>query len=100
MNEALQSHSNYHAHYTAYIIIIATVYNTGNTSTIIGPDYVINASVRFLVNSVLCGQRSVSRIKGRGGLLSLTGEDSEPSRVVSVELVVEEDAEVMSEYKY
>ena len=54
--------------------------------------------VRFLVSSVLCGQRSVSRIEGRGGLLSLTGEDSEPSRVVSVELVVEEDAEVMSEY--
>ena len=42
----------------------------------------------------------MSRIEGRGGLLSLTGEDSEPSRVVSVELVVEEDAEVMSEYKY
>ena len=56
--------------------------------------------VRFLVSSVLCGQRSVSRIEGRGGLLSLTGEDSEPSRVVLVELVVEEDAEVMSEYKY
>ena len=54
--------------------------------------------VRFLVSSVLCGQRSVSKIEGRGGLLSLTGEDSEPSRVFSVELVIEEDAEVMSEY--
>ena len=47
---------------------------------------------RFLVSSVLCGQHSVSRIEGRGGLLSLTGEASEPGRVVSVELVVEEDA--------
>ena len=44
MNEAFQSHSNYHAHYTAYIII-ATAYNTGTISTIIGPDYVINALV-------------------------------------------------------
>ena len=33
-------------------------------------------------------------MEGRRGLLALTGEDSEPSRVVSVELVVEEDAEV------
>ena len=53
MNEALQSHSNYHAYYTAYIII-ATVYNTGNTSTIIGPDYVINALVIcFIVGTTI-----------------------------------------------
>ena len=46
--------------------------------------------LRFLVSSVFYGQRSVSRLEGRGGLLSLTGEVSEPGRVVSVELVVEE----------
>ena len=57
--------------------------------------------LRFLVSSVLYGQqRSVSRIEGRGGLLSLTGEDSEPGRVVSVELVVEEDAEVISDMNH
>ena len=42
----------------------------------------------------------MSRIEGRGGLLSLTGEDSEPGRVVSVELVVEEDAEVISDMNH
>ena len=36
----------------------------------------------------------MSRIEGRGGLLSLTGEDSEPGSLVSVELVAE-DAEVL-----
>ena len=56
--------------------------------------------LRFLVGSVHCGQRSVSRIEGRGGLLSLTGEASEPGRVVSVELVVEEDAEVISDMNH
>ena len=40
----------------------------------------------------------MSRIEGHvcGGLLSLTREDSEPGRVVSVELVAE-DAEVISD---
>ena len=42
----------------------------------------------------------MSRIEGRGGLLSLTGEDSEPGRVVSVELVVEEDAEIISDMNH
>ena len=56
--------------------------------------------LRFLVSSAFYGQRSVSRIEGRGGLLSLTGEDSEPGRVVSVELVVEEDAEVISDMNH
>ena len=55
--------------------------------------------VRFLVSSVICGQRSVSRIEGRGGLFLLPEKiRSQVYRVVSVELVVEEDAEVMSEY--
>ena len=42
----------------------------------------------------------MSRIEGRGGLLSLTEEDSEPGRVVSVELIVEEDAEVISDMNH
>ena len=59
MNEAFQSHSNYHAHYTAYIII-ATAYNTGNTSTIISPEYVINALVIcFIVGTTTSGSAAV-----------------------------------------
>ena len=42
----------------------------------------------------------MSRIEGHGGLLSLTREDSEPGRVVLVELVVEEDVEVISDINH